>query len=70
MSYPVRLVGGTDVLNLPGDPRTYAIGDVIDDLSDQLRGSLQMSGVRFEMVEQPPAPPAPMPKMAPRKDVE
>lgn len=52
MGYPVRLIGGTDNLDLPGDPRTYHIGDSIYDLSDDQRTNLQMSGVRFEAIHE------------------
>lgn len=51
MPYPVRLIGGTDrVQTRPPDGRFYEIGERIDDLSDEMRISLQRSGVRFEAI--------------------
>lgn len=58
MSYPVRLIGGTDrVQTRPPDGRFYEVGDRIDDLDDAMRISLQRSGVRFEAIhDDAPAP--------------
>lgn len=58
MGYPVRILSGTDNVMIPGDPRTYGVGDVIENLSDDTRLSLQRSGVRFEAVhdDTPPMP--------------
>lgn len=59
MSYAVRLLSGTDTLTIPGDARTYRVGEVIKNLPDETRVSLQRSGVRFEAVDEGEPPPAP-----------
>lgn len=58
MSYPVRILSGTDNLTLPGSDHVYRVGDVIRNMSDETRLSLQRSGVRFEAVHEdtPPMP--------------
>lgn len=50
MPYPVKLVGGTDELQIEPGGRVYHIGDTIRDLPDYKRTSLQASGVRFAAV--------------------
>lgn len=52
MSYPVRLIGGTDRLQLVPNGRFYEIGERIDGLSDDQRTNLQGSGVRFEAIHE------------------
>lgn len=68
MSYPVRLIGGTDRLQLVKDGPFYEIGQPINDMSDDQRTNLQASGVRFEAIhddmpsvlhDDEPAPPIP-----------
>jgi hypothetical protein len=58
MGYPVRLLSGTDNVMIPGDKTVYHVGDVIPNMSDETRLSLQRSGVRFEAVHEdtPPMP--------------
>lgn len=65
MSYPVRLISGTDRLQLVKDGPYYEIGQPIYGLSDDQRTNLQASGVRFEAIHEdtPPMPaddPAPL----------
>ncbi len=58
MPYPVILIGGTDRLQLSPDGRVYEVGDVIRDLADEQRLSLQQNGVRFSVVPDAAATPA------------
>jgi hypothetical protein len=58
MPYPVTLIGGTDRLQLTPGGRVYEVGDVIHDLSDKQRLSLQANGVRFAAVHEDDQPQA------------
>lgn len=66
MSYPVRLISGTDRLQLVPNGRFYEIGERIDGMSDDQRTNLQASGVRFEAIHEDTLPlPEPDPPMLP-----